>query len=1103
MRCVFLVHAAVALGSKLIMCADVLQMTSIAWDHANSEVKMSFRADDNYVIITLQNSVEFEGEMKLRLSAAASSHRGMKIPSPMYIGMFAGAHKPKPFQRKRPNLSYIPASKLPTLHDMRNTALDLHRGSYRPCPQGESRRLQIALQHIYEGYNTFALINVRGASNIANQFRGGSVLLITDDCLVFKPRGEHSDTRVEFPYDDISEWDVEDNDNRRLGDSGISVHLKSGETVFFGVDYIRDVKHTLEYFWNTYKVSSGLPDEVKLGSTHGRPIVSAQTLSGEVPPPEAPIGQIDVVDQDGIVVRPGGKIAPRRGSVSSGVLAPKEPSVVPLENRNVKKHWHKVVMHQGWLLKQGGVGIGSNKSWIKRYFVLYKTSQGHFLVYYSDFTECPMYTSEKNHRNIVDLAKATFIRPGSNKQDNPDTPPYCFDIVTTEREWTLCAESQENVQRWLKLLTRAVDEDVAILPDEELIFKVKPKSDPVGILPANDYSTELHVSSLGVAVTAPDLSTKDSAMREHYFWVYTDFYKWSLVCPGGKYALMVNVFADSSFSRRMEYAFRTKEAHRLATAIEFYIEKFMSIMHMRLELADNAAEEIEAGKSGVGQPQEEHGGGLHIVAEEDREQGYNDSEVNLLEMDDNGASAHTPVASAPAVPAGGFSSDPFGDADPFGEHSAPARSAPAPAAPAPAPAPKKTTDALLDLFDAPAVPVSAPAPQPAAAAHAASADPFGSDPFGSDPFGGDFGAVSVSGAHAPRLAPPLTAQQVQQHRTWFLSALGSGSGPVYNDGTLQVAAKVEVRGSQARVTLSYTNASPASITELKVTLDDAAGLLRSKVTPVQETIAGLGSAQQVIMAECMKPAAPGPQITIEYNDTLQGKRNNTIPFPLLVTSFNEPLATLSPADFQTRWNALSQPGQEVQQVLRPSYPVVPSQIHNALSTVSPCLLCPCVCSSLIHIDSFRPTDAALRPHQRPARQHRVRRLRRLLLAHRREEPRRREHFRGLHVQDRDECAGERAKGDGPHGASGGLSRAHGDGQVALRVDIYSAVGPLIVLPARQQPFLYYAAAQDVALFLPKLIILITLLRTRHRVTAGTQARRRRQAPFSRNATGQM
>lgn len=46
-------------------------------------------------------------------------------------------------------------------------------------------------------------------------------------------------------------------------------------------------------------------------------------------------------------------MVPRKTSIASGIIASKEPRVVPSENRDVKKHWHKVVMHQGWLLKQG------------------------------------------------------------------------------------------------------------------------------------------------------------------------------------------------------------------------------------------------------------------------------------------------------------------------------------------------------------------------------------------------------------------------------------------------------------------------------------------------------------------------------------------------------------------------------------------------------------------------------------------------------------------------------------------------------------------------------------------------------------------------------
>lgn len=882
----------------------------------------------------MSNSIEFEGELKLRLTAAASANQLTKIPSPSYVGMFAGANKPKPFQRKRPNLSHLPAGKLPSLNDMRNSALDLHRGSYRPCPQGESRRMEIALQHIYEGYNTFQLLNVRGSPEFSNAYRGSeSVLLITDEALIYKPRGHHTDFKLEINYDDVNDWNVVDNDNYRSGDSGIEVIFADGaETVFFGFQHVRDVKHTLEYFWNNHKVANGQANQVKLGSTHGRPIVSAQSLSGEVPPPESPVGQVDVVDQDGILVRPGGKIAPRRQSIAAGVIATKEPKVVPSENREVKKHWHKVVMHQGWLLKQGGVGVGSAKSWIKRYFVLYKTSQGHFLVYYSDFTECPMYTSEKNHRNIVDLAKATFIRPGSNKQDNPDTPPYSFDIVTTEREWTLCAESQENVHRWLKLITRAVDEDVAILPDEELVFKVKPKLDPLQILPATDYTTSLKVSAYGVSVTAPDTNSKDNAEKEHYFWVYTDFYKWSLMCPDGKFALLVNVFADSSFSRRYEYVFRTKEANRLATAIEYFIEKFMSVMHIRMETMEGAFDQVADDHN------EANGGhgadkGLHVIpAGEENHNNQYGNDIDLLGMEVESSSS--PMAAKSINHANGLKAasgdrgDVFGNKNPFEEdnhsrHVTPSQSTP----------PRPTQSAALDLLDMYDAPPAPPAP-PAAPAPSSTANLFNDDPFGSgDPFGAPFGSSPAPAAGGPKIAPPLTPQQIDQHNRWWFAALAANGGPIYDDGTIQILSKVEVRGSQCRLSLQYSNQSPAAASDFKAEIVDAAGLLRVEAAPVANNIGGLGKETQVIMLECMKPAAPGPQLKIEYNDSFNGRRNNTINLPIVVTTFNEGL-TLTAEDFMNRWQLLTNPGQEIQQVFRPSTPIVVNQIHASLTSVS-------------------------------------------------------------------------------------------------------------------------------------------------------------------------
>lgn len=895
-------------SSRKRMEINYTQISAVGWDHGSSEVKFNLSGgvdnEETFIILTLADTIEFEAEMKLRFTGFSAISRDFRIPTAMYMGMFAGATKPKPFQRKRPNQSNLPAGKLPSLHDMRSIAIKLHKGSYKPCPPGESRRLDLAMQHIYEGQNSFSLLVIRGVSGSGNQWRHESVVVIGDESLSLKPYGLHSNQSVEFAFEDIKDWSAIDNESDHKYDSGIEIMSNTGEVVFFGVIHVRDIKHTLEYFWNRFCQNAGRP--IKLGTTHGRPIISVTTLSGETAPGELTIGSIDVVDQDGMVVRPGGRIAQRRGSIMSTT---KEPTVVPTENKDIKKHWHKVVAHQGWLLKKGGIGIGSSKSWIKRYFVLYKTSQGHFLVYYSDFTECPMYTSDKNHRNIVDLAKTTLLRPGSNKSDASDTPPHSFDIVTTEREWTLCAETQENAVKWLKLLNQAVDEDVAILPDEDLIFHVKPKVDPIGALPKTDYSTVLKVSANGVVVAAPDL-TVNGEEREHFLWVYTDFYKWSLLSQMGKIALLVNVFADSSFSRRNEYIFRSKEAVRLATAIEYFIEKFMSVMHVRLELL----EDVPVVPSETGKTQT----GFHMVSNEEiYQQQQVDNDIDLLGMNITDISNDMPSYAPPPPSAGStsasvFSDDPFGD-DPFGE----------PSTPKTAPPPKPYVH----------VPV-APPPVPVADFFSGS----NNDPFGNDLFGDSFGAPPPAlppKPAGPKLAPALTGAQSIQHANWYLSAIQNSGGLIYNDGTLQIACKVEVRGSQARVTLSHQNQSPASLSEFKLEIVDIAGLLRHELIAIPTTMAGLSQTQQQLMVECMKPAAPGPQLKISYVDSLLGLHSNTINLPVTLFSFNEPIA-LNANDFASRWQQLTTPGLEGQEIFKASAPIVPAQINAALTNILKC-----------------------------------------------------------------------------------------------------------------------------------------------------------------------
>ena len=893
----------------------------------------------------MSNTIELEGELKLRFSTP-----GVRPPSIMYVGMFAGESKPKPFQRKRPNLSKLPQGKLPLLHDMRTQALQLHKGSYRPCAPGVSRRLELAVQHIHEGYNTFGIIRIRGVSNISNQWRPESVLQLKDDMISFRPSGLHGGNSVDINYESITDYRVEDNEHVRPNDSGIEFSLTGGGLLFFVFPFVRDVKHTLEFFWNRYQFQNdGSP---KLGSTHGRPLVTITTLSGEVAAPECPQGHCEVVDQDGVVVRPGSKMVPRARQMSIGGLTgskAKEIQYVPSENRLVKQHWAKVVLHQGWLLKKGGIGIGSAKNWIKRYFVLYKTSQGHFLVYYADFTECPLFSTDRAYRNVVDLAKTTFIRPGSIRSADSDTPPNSFDIVTTEREWTLCAETQDNAQKWLILLTRAVDEDVAILPDEELLFKVKPKVDPTGALPATDYTTSLRVSAHGISVCLPDANQKaltNNIDKEIYFWVYTDFYKWSLLSQNGKLALLINVFADATFSRRNEFIFRNKEAVRLATSIEYFIEKFMCVMHIRLEEKEGIFDEVPAQVTDAGAGADDvtavavavnsNAHGIHYVPDEEVRR---IDEVDLLDLDMGSMSVSTqqqPQSNHVNNSSNSktVSSDPFGS-NPFGDDNDDDINVYHPTSNNASIASTSHSTNLIDDDLLGSAMTSTPAPgtqtRPAAAAATGSDDPFGADFFGDTLVA----ATPSTNITTTVTAPPLTSAQTATHTQWFRNILSKQSGSFYDDGSLQIAITVEVRGSQGRVTFFFRNQSPGALSNFQLSIDDSGGLTRYELGPGPSTIDALSNSnylQQQLMVECMKPVAAIPTVTISYIDALAGQRNNTLPLPLVVASFNDPLV-LTGLDFTTRWESLTAPGLQAQEIFHPSHPVVPSEITAGLGTV--------------------------------------------------------------------------------------------------------------------------------------------------------------------------
>lgn len=130
------------------------------------------------------------------------------------------------------------------------------------------------------------------------------------------------------------------------------------------------------------------------------------------------------------------------------------------------------------------------------------------------------------------------------------------------------------------MIAHAVDVDVAIVPDDTLSFAVKARNDPSRRLDMHDYSTILQISSWGVSVQKVSAGERE----EIHFWCYTDFYKWSILRQNNKMALSLQIFTSGDFKQKNDFVFRSVDAQAIATAIEYYIEKFMGRMHLRREV---------------------------------------------------------------------------------------------------------------------------------------------------------------------------------------------------------------------------------------------------------------------------------------------------------------------------------------------------------------------------------------------------------------------------------------------------------------------------------------------------------------------------------------
>jgi hypothetical protein len=178
-----------------------------------------------------------------------------------------------------------------------------------------------------------------------------------------------------------------------------------------------------------------------------------------------------------------------------------------------------------------------------------------------------------------------------------------------------------------------------------------------------------------------------------------------------------------------------------------------------------------------------------------------------------------------------------------------------------------------------------------------------------------------------------------QHDAWLVEAIEANGGPLYDDGSLQLSTKIEVRGSQCRLTFLYINHSPTTLSSFKVDIIDQSGLVRFELAPLPiQELAVASKVSQVLMCECIKPSHHGLQVSLSYFDPLHGQHSHTMDLPVQLLSFNEPLS-LSGSDFMSKWQLLTNAGQEVQEVLRPTTLLAPNKLLHILGAVSKLIIC--------------------------------------------------------------------------------------------------------------------------------------------------------------------
>lgn len=604
---------------------------SFVWDHGASSVKVTFAgggkdwtkygaslatAPEVFIILKMAVSVELETELRARIRAgmrAAAANAVPGAPTPPlppefdYIGLFAGATKPRPFQRRRANLSpVVPDGALPSLGIMRKRAMEASNGLLKALKPGLSQRPVHALDYVHTGANEFPFLWWKGGGISGGRSSKAAALVLSFDGLVVNSSGGGA-VGNKLSYEEIENVRMINSDEGgAAGILALNLGKDSAPSEYgLGPAALLPAKTALESFVNNARTNRGpVAGKVRApieGSVGGRDVCRVFTLAGPADPPPPPQRKLEIIDLNGSRLAAGSMLkfpkkpsARAKGAAGGGTLMASlgggDKKHKLESNARVVRHWEQAVLHQGWLQKRRG-GQAAVKTAMWRYFVLYSTPQGPFLAYYTDVTDIPLFCTTREERGLVDLATVQYYRPVSS---DPTAPAHAFDIVTTDRDWALGAETPAALQAWLTALGRATDQAMALCNEEESTFDCTCRHGQGGPSRSSPMAPSVFaLSAMGAQLreSPGDGIDASSTPTVKTFWPYTDIIKYSVTtgpdCHTPNSAINLTFFTDEKFRNKQELllTFQTAgAAARCISMIDYGIEKFMTTMHVSLEV---------------------------------------------------------------------------------------------------------------------------------------------------------------------------------------------------------------------------------------------------------------------------------------------------------------------------------------------------------------------------------------------------------------------------------------------------------------------------------------------------------------------------------------